>query len=95
MLFHLKIKKMNTLTTQVKILKINHLILTEASTFNHSLFDSLVTSMREHLKERNCEVEIYIEEFDGKNLTGEETEHLFNSVELLDIWLKNTYPNSL
>ena len=86
---------MNTLTTPAKILKINHLILTEASTFNHSLFDSLVKSMREHLKERNCEVEIYIEEFDGKHATGEETEHLFNSLEVFDTWLKNTYPNNL
>ena len=86
---------MNTLTTHAKILKINHLILTEASTFNHPLFNSLVTSMREHLKERNCEVEIYIEEFDGKHFTGEETEHLFDSIEMLDIWLKNTYPNNI
>lgn len=86
---------MNTLTTHTKILKINHVILTEASTFNHPLFNSLVESMREHLKERNCEVEIYIEEFDGKNITGEETEHLFNSLEMFDAWLKNAYPNSL
>lgn len=81
--------------SQAKILKINHTILTDAATFNHSLFNSLVTSMREHVKERNCEVEIYVEEFDGKHLSGEETEHLFDSLEFLNTWLKTTYPNNV
>lgn len=81
--------------SQAKILKINHAILTDASTFNHPLFESLVTSMREHVKERNCDVEIYVEEFDGKHTTGEETEHLFDSLEILDNWLKTTYPNNI
>lgn len=86
---------MEIVTTQTKILKINHSILTDASTFNHALFNGLVTSMREHVKERNCEVEIYTEDFDGKNITGEETEHLFDSLEILDTWLKTTYPNNM
>lgn len=81
--------------SQAKLLKINHTILTEAASFNHPLFSSLVTSMREHIKERNCEVEIYVEDFDGKHETGEETEHLFDSLEILDMWLKTTYPNSI
>jgi hypothetical protein len=81
--------------SQAKLLKINHTILTEAASFNHPLFSGLVTSMREHIKERNCEVEIYVEDFDGKHETGEETEHLFDSLEILDIWLKTTYPNSI
>lgn len=81
--------------TQEKVLKINHSILTEASIFNHALFDSLVKSMQEHIKGRNSEVEIYIEEFDGKHMNGEETEHLFDSIELLDTWLKTTYPNNI
>lgn len=80
---------MEPITTNAKILKINHAILTEAAMFNHSLFDSLVLSMKEHIKERNSEVEIYIEEFNG-----EETEHLFASLETLDIWLQTTYPNN-
>ena len=86
---------MESATTQAKILKINHTILTEAATFNHELFDSLVKSMQAHVKSRNSEVEIYIEEFDGKHESGEETEHLFDSIELLDIWLKSTYPNNI
>ena len=86
---------MEPLISQAKILKINHSILTDAATFNHPLFNSLVTSMREHVKERNSEVEIYTEEFDGKHLTGEETEHLFDSLEILDTWLKTTYPNNI
>lgn len=86
---------MESIVTNAKILKINHSILTEAASFNHPLFNSLVTSMREHIKERNSEVEIYIEEFDGKNETGEETEHLFDSPEMLDMWLKTTYPNNI
>ena len=86
---------MEPLISQAKILKINHAILTDAATFNHPLFNSLITSMREHVKERNCEVEIYIEEFDGKHLTGEETEHLFDSLEMLNTWLKTVYPNNI
>jgi len=86
---------MEPLISQAKILKINHSILTEASSFNHPLFNSLVTSMREHVKERNCDVEIYVEEFDGKHITGEETVHLFDSLEILNIWLKTTYPNNI
>ncbi|HSY62495.1 MAG TPA: hypothetical protein VK796_11495 [Cytophaga sp.] len=86
---------MEQFISQAKILKINHAILTDAATFNHALFNSLVASMREHVKERNCDVEIYIEEFDGKHLTGEETEHLFDSQEMLDVWLKTTYPNNI
>lgn len=81
---------MEPITTNAKILKINHRILTEASTFNHELFNSLVVSMKEHVRERNSEVEIYVEEFNG-----EETEHLFDSPETLEIWLKNTYPNNV
>ncbi len=80
---------MEPITTNAKILKINHAILTEAATFNHALFESLVLSMHEHIKERNSEVEIYIEEFNG-----EETEHLFDTPEMLDTWLKTTYPNN-
>ncbi len=86
---------MTTLTAYAKILKINHAILTEASMFNHSLFDNLVASMREHVQNRNSEVEIYTEEFNGRLLNGEETEHLFDSLETLDTWLKNTYPNNV
>ncbi|WP_018341942.1 hypothetical protein [Cytophaga aurantiaca] len=86
---------MEQATSQAKVLKINHSILTNAATFNHSLFNSLVTSMQEHVKERNCDVEIYTEEFDGKHITGEETEHLFDSLEILNIWLKTTYPNNI
>jgi hypothetical protein len=86
---------MEQFISQAKILKINHVILTDAATFNHALFNSLITSMREHVKERNCDVEIYVEEFDGKHITGEETEHLFDSLEMLDVWLKTTYPNNI
>lgn len=85
---------MEQITTNTRILKINHAILTEASTFNHTLFNGLVTSMREHIKDRNAEVEIYIEDFHGNHVNGEETEHLFDSIEALDEWLKYTYPKN-
>ncbi len=85
---------MEQITTNTRILKINHAILTEASTFNHALFNGLVTSMREHIKDRNAEVEIYIDDFNGSHVNGEETEHLFDSIEAIDEWLKSTYPKN-
>ncbi|ABG57702.1 hypothetical protein CHU_0412 [Cytophaga hutchinsonii ATCC 33406] len=89
-IYNQKLYVMEPITTNAKILKINHAILTEAAMFNHSLFDSLVLSMYEHIKERNSEVEIYTEEFNG-----EETEHLFDAPDMLDTWLKTTYPNNI
>lgn len=76
---------------QKTILKINQTILSNAFRANSTLFNALVLSMQEHIRGINCEVEIYIEKFDGENKSGEETTHLFDAINMLNEWIKTTY----